>query len=135
MHYQDYDKRYREIEKGAKYIQDSITNNQCKYIYLYMLGLLADCKHLYEQDGWTTGGYLHILLDDGNLDDSSILFCKKECEEHPEDPYSSLGITICDRYLKMSMKERRIFDRLLWKWDGTCETPGECDKCKYAKED
>lgn len=110
-------------------------NIQCMFLNSSMLNLLEDCRYLYKQDGWRTGGYLHILLDDDNFDDESILFCKEQCVEHPEDPYSELGIKICDEYLKMPMVRRYVFDWLWNGWSGICESQRRCIECEYIKED
>lgn len=48
--------------------------------------------HLYEYPGCSVGGPLHVILDDGNMGDSAILFCW--CEAHKGS----------DRYLKMLCK-------------------------------
>ena len=33
------------------------------------------CRHYYDQDGCGCGGNMHIVLDDGNLGDSSVSWC------------------------------------------------------------
>lgn len=38
-------------------------------------------KYLYEQDGCGVGGYAHIVVDDWNLEDSSIDWCILEAEK------------------------------------------------------
>ncbi len=44
--------------------------------------LLKDfIKFYYEDLGNVTGGYLHVVLDDGNLGEGTIYSCQTECEE------------------------------------------------------
>lgn len=44
---------------------------------------LIDFIHYYYKDlGNVSGGYLHIVLDDGNIDDECIYHCQLDCEKH-----------------------------------------------------
>lgn len=80
-----------------------------KYYKPRMKTLLEYCKCLYQLEGCSCGGNLHILLDDDNIETDDILFCLNECITHPEDEDSDLGILICKEYLKLSDKERELF--------------------------
>lgn len=73
-----------------------------------------------------TGSHLHILLDDDNLDDDDIAFCMKECMLHPDDPESSLGILICQEYLKLDMMQRNALV-YTWEMEGLCIHPNCLD--------
>ena len=48
------------------------------------------------------GGWLHIALDDGNLEDKDIWFCQEETEKHED----WLGRFIADRLRDMTYEER-----------------------------
>jgi hypothetical protein len=75
--------------------------------------LLQDIAELYNLN--SVGGALHIVLDDGNLDDESIQFCLDTCEEHwsVRECSSILYLTksIGKRLLELTEEERRqIYD-------------------------
>lgn len=50
------------------------------------------------------GGYLHIILSDGNTEDSDIAFCREECQIHGD----TLGELICDLLLQFTEEEREV---------------------------
>lgn len=89
-----------------------------KYYKPRMKTLLEYCKCLYQLEGCGCGGNLHILLDDNNIETDHILFCLNECITHPEDEESDLGILICKEYLKLSYKERVLFQDI---WNGNID--------------
>lgn len=61
----------------------------------------------YKKEGNGCGGNCHLVLDDGNLDDSDIQFCKGYCA-HADDK-EGLGIMI--DMLSMSPEERqKVYD-------------------------
>lgn len=41
-------------------------------------------KYYYDDLGHSAGGYLHIVLDDGNLEHEHIEFCRNECEKNKD---------------------------------------------------
>jgi len=57
--------------------------------------------YYYQMPDKGAGGYLHIVLDDGNVDFSSIQFCQNECEEHGD----TFGRFLCDILLQFTKKE------------------------------
>jgi len=57
----------------------------------------------YALPGNSTGGSLHIVLDDGNTDDSSVLFCIRRAHQLDDTD----GITLAEILLKMSRTQRR----------------------------
>lgn len=81
---------------------------------------------LYAIKGCGTGGLLHILIDDDNIDDDSIMFCMKECIKNPDEEESKLGRVICEEFLSLSMEQRRLLTTtgsyLCYCNGGHCET-------------
>ena len=51
----------------------------------------------------TCGGSLHIVLDDGNIKDSDITFCRG----YAEDKGDSEGVILCDLLIKLTKTQRR----------------------------
>ena len=103
----------------------------CKYYNPHMDTILEYCKALYHLDDCGCGGNLHILLDDDNINDQCIVFCLKQCLRNPESPESTLGVLICEEYLRLSIQERSVMDSLWCGYDvknyictGNCETCG-----------
>lgn len=81
---------------------------KCQYYTKHLETIFGYIKCLYEIEGCGAGGLLHILLDDDNLDDSSISYCLAECIKHPEREESKLGALICEEYLKLNEHERKL---------------------------
>lgn len=50
-----------------------------------------------------TGGSLHIVLDDGNIDDDDILFCREYAVEQDDES----GVELADLLLQMSKTQRK----------------------------
>lgn len=105
---------------------------KCKYYTDHMDTLLEYYKCLYKIKDCGAGGILHILLDDDNYDDESIMYCLKECLTNPKKEESALGLLICKEYLKMNMEERSVFDWLHNGWNGECSDNHDCSKCRYC---
>lgn len=104
--------------------------NTCKYYSTRIDTILEYCRCLYKLEGCLCGGNLHILLDDGNYDPPSILFCLKECLKHPEREESDLGILICKELLKLSAEELTYFSKRWNNWDITdCLGYEDCRNC------
>lgn len=49
------------------------------------------------------GGNLHIVLDDGNIEDSSVQFCLDRAREEGDGP----GVELAEMLLKMSKTQRK----------------------------
>lgn len=49
------------------------------------------------------GGWCHIALDDGNLEDESLYFCQEECEKHED--YLGYLIATTLRYFPGDVRE------------------------------
>ena len=107
-------------------------NPYCIYYKPHFETILRYCECLYKISGCGAGGLLHILLDDDNIDDDSIIYCLKECMIHPEKEESKIGILICEEYLKLSIEERYLLNNL---WTGRkpeCINPNRCT-CKHCE--
>lgn len=80
----------------------------CRYYTKDLEVLAAYIGCLYSLEGCGAGGLLHILLDDHNITDDDIMFCRNLCEELPEKLEAEIGKLICDRYMRLSMEQRRL---------------------------
>lgn len=67
--------------------------------YKPIINDLINCY--YEIDGNSAGGNLHIVLDDGNKDHDSIIFCKERCKSDNDQ----LGLLICNTLLEFTENE------------------------------
>lgn len=77
-------------------VHDKTYGVQIKYL-VQLIDLIA---FYYEHN--PAGGWLHIALDDGNLEDKDIWFCQEETEKHED----WLGRFIADRLRDMTYEER-----------------------------
>lgn len=103
--------------------------NICKYYKPEYDALKILCKKLYGFPDCRSGGPLHILLDDGNVEDCFVEYCLEICLKFQEKPESLLGMLICYEYLKLSFEERQVFD---WYWNGSkLACCGNCSECEY----
>ena len=105
----------------------------CKYYNkrLDMIREYIGC--LYSLEGCGTGGMLHILLDDDNYDDDSIIFCLKECLKNSDKPEAKIGRLICEEYLCLPMEQRRLLrGEYIGHW--TCFS-GDCSNCLIQNGD
>ena len=57
----------------------------------------------YAKPGNLAGGSLHILLDDGNVDDSSVEFCEKVAVERGDED----GVALARILRRMSKTQRK----------------------------
>lgn len=128
-----FDKRLDALERGefelaCKEDKKEDTPVKCKFYSYEMEDLLRLCKDFYKMKGCGAGGPLHILLDDDNFTDEDIRFCKKACNGWPDPEVAEAGRIICDKYMKLTMLERHIFD---WYWNGhDLMCPGcDCREC------
>jgi len=60
-------------------------------------------KAYYAISGNGVGGNLHIILDDGNIDNEDVKFCLDECKKSCD----SEGVILCGLLLRMSKTQRR----------------------------
>ena len=90
-------------------------------------------KTLYEDMGECCGGMLHIVLDDGNLDDDDLQWCIEYCnrEENTDRHDKSICLEIAHRMLNLSKEQRML---IYYQWDGEfCSD--NCDECVITSEE
>jgi len=61
---------------------------------------------LYSQDGCSCGGPLHIILDDCNIRDSDIEFCRDRIKDDEYTPIRELCVSILDMLATLSPAQR-----------------------------
>lgn len=69
-------------------------------------------KFYYDELGNVTGGYLHIVLDDGNINHETIYWCQTECEKH-KDTFGYFLATLLRHFT-----EDELFDMYEKDWWG-----------------
>ena len=97
----------------------------CKYFNKNVVCVRKLVDYLYNDLGERSGGLLHIVLDDGNLEDEHIKYCLNYIEE-PENTDrkdKQICLEIAKTLLKMSMYERN----LVYYDEALCQ--GNCQKC------
>jgi hypothetical protein len=68
-------------------------------------------RYYYSLPNNGAGGYLHIVLDDGNIDYDSIYFCAEQCAENKD----TLGLLICNLLTEFTSEElEQMYER---RWD------------------
>ena len=63
-----------------------------------------------DKPGNAVGGSLHVVLDDGNIEDSSIQFCREYAAERGDVD----GIALCDLLIQMSKTQRSKISALFY---------------------
>lgn len=58
-------------------------------------------KYYYDDLGNGTGGSLHVVLDDGNLEHATIFWCQNECKKNKD----SFGVFLADVLLTFTEDE------------------------------
>lgn len=108
---------------------------QCKYYNKHLETIKAYISCLYELDDGNccSGGLLHIVTDDGNLEDVHINWCLEECNKHPEREESEIGKLICKELLKLPMEQRRLVYMPDWLMFAVCDK--DCDNCPVHNGD
>ena len=76
--------------------------------------VLPSVLEYYAMPGNSAGGTLHIVLDDGNIDDGSVRFCLDRATEEGD----AKGVELAGLLLRMSKTQRRKILR-------TARTKGE----------
>ena len=90
-------------------------------------------KTLYDDMGEGCGGMLHIVLDDGNIDDDDLQWCIEYCnrEENADRHDKSICLEIAHRMLNLSKEQRML---IYYQWDGEfCSD--NCDECVITSEE
>ena len=67
--------------------------------------LIYEIIQYYYSIGNGTGGYLHTVLDDGNVEHDNIFCCQEECLKNGD----SLGVFVCDVLLEFNEDELSDF--------------------------
>lgn len=81
---------------------------KCKYYKKHLDTIRKMIDLLYSLENCQSGGCLHLLLDDYNVDDDDIKFCLKQCGDNPEKEEAELGKAICYEFLKLNRNERYL---------------------------
>lgn len=102
----------------------------CKFYTPHMKTVREYIDCLYQLEGCGAGGMLHIVTDDDNIEDEDILFCLKECLNHPEKEEAKIGKLICEEMLKLSRIQRTMLTVGAIPL-GTC-VDNDCDTCQYT---
>lgn len=105
----------------------------CKYWNEEIREICKLVEILYEDIGEGAGGMLHIVLDDGNIDDDDILWCIEYCnrEENADRHDKDICLEIARRMLKLSREERLL---VYYQWyKEFCD--GDCVECVIERED
>jgi hypothetical protein len=106
---------------------------ECKYWTTEAKRVCVLVKVLYEELGERAGGLLHIVLDDGNLEDEHIQWCIEYCnrEENANRIDKDICFEIAQRMLRLNYIERVL---VYYQWD-TKFCGGDCTKCVITRED
>lgn len=108
-------------------------NNICKYETEAVKYVSKLVNLLYNDLEECSGGLLHIVLDDGNLEDHHIQHCidccKKEENKDRNDRY--ICLEIATKMLKMSQHERN----LVYYKDYGLECNKDCMNCPVVSEE
>lgn len=108
----------------------------CKY-YIKRIQTIKDlisCLYRLDDGNCCTGGLLHIVTDDGNLEDSHIQWCLERCEVETEREEAGLGKLICNELLKLTMEQRRLVYEPDWRVEDYCSGTDYCDECPIQNE-
>jgi len=122
-------------------VGQDLTYKTCKYYRRPLRGIRNDISKYYYDFNHGTGGYLHIVTDDYNLEDYHIQLClddiresyKREYDTY-EDKGRGLARRIGEALLKCNMPERVLVTRSCYEtgdrsqWNA-CWNEGNCDKC------
>lgn len=106
---------------------------KCKYHRNEISEVLKLVNYLYEDLEECCGGLLHIVLDDGNLDDEDIQWCLNYCNEKENEDRKdkAVCIEIAQRMLNMTEFERR----LIYYGDMNFQCDKNCENCVIEKDE
>lgn len=105
------------------------TLKQCRLYHKHLDTIREYISCLYHLEDCCTGGLLHIVLDDFNLEDGDIQWCLEQCESNPEKEEAEIGKLICKELLKLPMSERRLVCEWNWRITLYCRNPTKCSEC------
>lgn len=98
----------KHTERLARLLKEQIEHNKKEASDYKRIAELANrIAEYYKKEGNGCGGNCHLVLDDGNLEDSDIQFCKGYCAK----AYDIDGLYIMREMLSMSLEERqKVYD-------------------------
>ena len=106
----DYTQNFKETNKEFIYMySDELAFITPTSIDIFML-ITALQDYYYDTLGFVTGGPLHIVLDDYNLEDSHINSCLKACTQIED----VVGVNICQMLLAIPFIEREFMFEHQW---------------------
>lgn len=89
---------------------------------------------LYEDLGECCGGLLHIVLDDGNLEDHHIKWCREQCEKR--ENFNRSDRLLCKRIatemLGLTMEQRKL---VYYSNGFDLKCNRQCDECPIRQEE
>jgi hypothetical protein len=106
---------------------------RCKYWSEEVTEICKLVKTLYDDMGEGCGGMLHIVLDDGNIDDDDLQWCIEYCnrEENANRHDKTICLEIAHRLLNLNKEQRML---IYYQWDGEfCND--NCDECVITSEE
>lgn len=75
--------------------------------YMTFDELVEACRKYYQKPGNCAGGCLHIFLDDGNIGQKDVEFCRDYAREHNDAD----GLFIAEQILGLSKRGRwKLYD-------------------------
>jgi hypothetical protein len=92
------EKQYSDLKKSLENCESCSKETKFEKLKNSIKELIS---YYYQMPENGAGGYLHIFLDDGNTDYSSLYFCQNECKEHGD----TLGYFLCDVLLMFTEEE------------------------------
>jgi len=98
----------KHTERLARLLKEQIDHNKKEAFDYKRIGKLANLiAEYYKKEGNGCGGNCHLVLDDGNLEDSDIQFCKGYCAHANDDD----GLAIMREMLSLNPEERqKVYD-------------------------
>lgn len=83
---------------------------KCKYYSQHLETIQRYIECLYSIEGCSCGGLLHILTDDGNVQDNDIDWCLEyiEREENRGREEYEISKLICKEMKKLSLPQRKL---------------------------
>lgn len=76
-------------------------------VRIYLLNDMREVFYTLPKCG--AGGALHIMLDDGNLRDSDLIFCLKHLSKEENEIQRNLGTAIIHELMMLSPAQRRLW--------------------------
>lgn len=102
----------------------------CKYWSQGVEDAVMLIKELYKTEG--AGGLLHIVVDDGNVEDDDIQFCIDYCneKENKDNPKRELCLEIANKMLRLNYEQRILAYYMSHRF----QCNGNCEQCVVHRE-